>query len=109
FGQGGEAIYVRRAVDIVSDTVQDGVVGKHVVHESPRSLDAVVPVMLDPGFAKHLATPSTFPPRNLAPPVVSGEWMIRIGEGEGVRRRAQPDDRLARVREVRDVLNFVGW
>ena len=63
-------------------------------------------VMADPSLAEDLSTEAAVP--RLAPPRIVGE-LFPLFDVEGVRRRAEADDRLAGLDVVGDVLHlFVG-
>ena len=72
--------------------------------DAARALLAMLAVVVDPGFAQHLAAEAPVP--FLVLPAIAGEGVVLLG-GKGVRRRAQPDHWPPRVDVVDDVSHLV--
>src|SRR5438270_858688 len=79
---------------VVLDAAQDRVVFLAFGEDAAGTLLAVVAVVTDPRFAQHLPAEAAVPAFFLA---VRGVAAVRLARPhlEGVRRRAQTDDRLA--------------
>ena len=88
------AVHVRRAPDVFA-AAQDRVLLHSWGDQPTRALKAVLAVVIDPRFAEDLTSEPAVPAFFLAGPGVACIGLARL-EVEGVRGRAQPDDRPAR-------------